>query len=63
MVYFKISITSFFIDIIQTKFGQISIVLIVKMFERSNIIINNLREKFSPVPGIEPGSPALRYNH
>ena len=23
-------------------------------------IINNLREKFSPGPGIEPGSPALR---
>ena len=22
--------------------------------------INNLREKFSPGPGIEPGSPALR---
>ena len=26
----------------------------------SNKCINNLREKFSPEPGIEPGSPALR---
>ena len=24
------------------------------------IYFNNLREKFSPGPGIEPGSPALR---
>ena len=25
-----------------------------------DLFINNLREKFSPGPGIEPGSPALR---
>ena len=27
---------------------------------RSNILFNTLREKFSPGPGFEPGSPALR---
>ena len=31
-----------------------------KTFKYLGSLINNLREKFSPGPGIEPGSPALR---